>query len=158
MNPSNRNLGTRSAATIDSYNAVANVTSIVKPVVDSWSAGLVPLTVAEGQNTSLYDGEILAVIMEDPGVNEARSLTLLYGAQNPLGDTFHVGLAEPIDKSNPSFALNLSLGISYGYQPAGQYSIIEVNKKLMTSSAGGEDDSSKSTQPHRLGLTARTVS
>jgi hypothetical protein len=125
---------------IGSYNAVANVTSIVKPVVDPASAGLVPLTVAEGLNTNLYDGEILAVVLEDPAVNEARSLTLLYGAQNPEGDTFHVGLAEPIDKSNPSFALNLSLGISYGYQPAGQYSIIEVNNKLMTSSAGGQDD------------------
>jgi hypothetical protein len=125
---------------INSYNAVANVTSIVEPVVDPAGAGLVPLTLAEGVNTNEYDGEILAVVLEDPAVNEPRSLTLLYGAQNPLGDTFHVGLAEPINLSNPSYQLNLSLGISYGYQPAGQYSIIEVNKKLMTSSAGGQDD------------------
>lgn len=125
---------------INSYNAVANVTSIVKPVVDPAAAGLVSFTVAEGQNTELYDGEILAVVLEDPAVNEPRSLTLLYGAQNPLGDTFHVALAEPIDLSNPNFALNLSLGISYGYQASGQFSSIEVNKKLMTSSAGGQDD------------------
>jgi Bacterial Ig-like domain (group 1) len=125
---------------INSFNVVANVTSIVKPIVDSASPGLVPLTVAEGENTADYDGEILAVVLEDPAVQESRSLTLLYGAQNPLGDTFHVGLAEPVNKTNPSFQLNLSLGISYGYQPAGQYSIIEVNKKLMTSSAGGQDD------------------
>ena len=125
---------------IRSYNAVANVTSIVQPVVDGASPGLVPLTVAEGVNTYEYDGEILAVVLEDPAVNEARSLTLLYGAQNPLGDEFHVGLAEPINKTNPSFALNLGLGISFGYQPAGQYSIVKVNNKLMSSSAGGQDD------------------
>jgi hypothetical protein len=125
---------------IGSYNAIANVTSIVAPVVNSAPAGITDFTVAEGGETFNYDGEILAVILEDPAVNEARSVTLLYGAQNPLGDTFHVGLAEPINLSNPSFELNLSLGISFGYQPAGQYSIIEVNKKLMSSSAGGQDD------------------
>jgi hypothetical protein len=128
---------------VDSYNAAANVTSIVKPVVDAASPGLVSFTVAEGEETAEYDGEILAVVLEDPAVDEARSLTLLYGAQNPLGDTFHVGLAEPIDKSNPSFALNLGLGISFGFQLPGdgeQYSIVKVNEKLMTSSAGGQDD------------------
>jgi hypothetical protein len=128
---------------IGSYNAVANVTSIVKPIVDPASPGLVPITVAEGINTYDYDGEILAVVLEDPTINEERSVTLLYGAQNPLGDTFNVGLSEPIEKSNPNFALNLSLGISYGYQVKGeysQYSTVKVNGKLMTSSAGGEDD------------------
>ena len=126
---------------VGAYNAVANVTSIVAPVVNAAPTGLVDLTVAEGVHTTEYDGEILAVVMEDPAVNEQRDFTLLYGArQNAEGDTFHVGLAEPINLSNPSFALNLSLGISFGYQPAGQYSVIEVNKKLMSSSAGGQDD------------------
>jgi len=149
---------------INSYNAVANVTSIVKPVVDPAAPGLITFTVAEGNGTEFYDGEILAVILEDPAVNEQRSITLLYGAQNPLGDTFHVGLSEPVEKGNPNFALNLSLGISYGYQavfgeegeqlpdakralakvvPEGeysQYSTVKVNGKLMTSSAGGQDD------------------
>lgn len=149
---------------ISSYNAVANVTSIVKPVVDPASPGLIPFTVAEGVTTEEYDGEILAVVLEDPAVSEERSITLLYGAQNPLGDTFHVGLSEPVNKANPSFALNLSLGISYGYQaifeeggedskvitrslaksiPFGeysQYSTVKVNGQLMSSAAGGQDD------------------
>jgi hypothetical protein len=129
---------------IGSANAVANVTSIVKPVVDPAPSGLVQFTVAEGAHAFAYDGEILVVLLEDPSVHEARSVTLLYGAQNPLGDTFHVGLAEPVDKSNPAFALNLSLGISFGYQAAefetGQFSTVKVNEKLMTTSAGGQDD------------------
>jgi hypothetical protein len=128
---------------IGSYNAVANVTSIVAPVVNGAAPGLVPFTVSEGEETYSYDGEILAVVLEDPAVNEERSITLLYGAQNPLGDTFNVGLSEPINLAQPNYALNLSLGISYGYQAPdeySQYSTVKVNGKLMTSAAGGQDD------------------
>lgn len=140
-NPLEWEAGRTIPSAIGSYNALANVTSIVKPIVDAASPGLIPLTVAEGSHTYSYDGEILAVILEDPAVSEARSFTLLYGALNPFGATFNVGLSEPgVDKANPNYALNLGLGISYGYQPAGQYSTVEVNKKLMSSSAGGQDD------------------
>jgi len=125
------------------YNAVANVTSIVAPLVKAAPTGLVDIQLAEGTHTYEYDGEILAVVLEDPAVNEARSFTLLYGAQNAEGDTFHIGLAEPINLSNPNFALNLSLGVSWGYQldePTyeEQYSIVKVNEKLLTSSLGGQ--------------------
>jgi Bacterial Ig-like domain (group 1) len=126
-----------------SWSAVANVTSIVKPIVDPASPGLISITVAEGVKTLAYDGEILAVVLEDPAVKEQRSITLLYGTENTAGDTFHVKLAEPVNKSNPNFALNLGLGISYGYQTAletTQYSIVKVDEKLLTSSAGGADD------------------
>ncbi len=126
-----------------SWSAVANVTSIVKPIVDPASPGLISITVAEGAHTLEYDGEILAVVLEDPTVKEQRSINLLYGTENTAGDTFHVKLAEPVNKANPNFALNLGLGISFGYQTAletSQYSIVKVNEKLLTSSAGGADD------------------
>jgi hypothetical protein len=128
---------------IQSFNAVANVTSIVKPIIDSAPAGITNLTVAEGQLTTEYDGEILVVLLDDPSINELRSVTLLYGAQNPTGDTFHVGLSEPVNKTNAAFQMNLGLGISFGYQPSGQFSTVKVNEKLMTSSAGGQDDCSQ---------------
>jgi hypothetical protein len=80
---------------IDSFNAVDNVTSIVKPVVDGAPAGMVSLTVAENEQTLLYDGEILAVVMEDPAVKEPRSVTLLYGAQNPPNRSKRQSLALP---------------------------------------------------------------
>ncbi len=132
---------------INSVNVVANVTSIVKEKIDAAPAGDVTFTAAEPNNPTLIDGEILAVTLNDPTVTEPNSVTLLYGAQNPLGDTFHIGLAEPINKTNPNFALNLSLGISYGYQPAGQYSVVHVNEKLLTSSAGGQDDCYQKYEP-----------
>jgi hypothetical protein len=126
---------------IFSWNAVANVTSIVKPVVDPASPGLVSFTVAEGAKTGLYDGEILAVVLEDPAVKASRSIILLYGTQATTGDTFHVKLAEGAKTKEPGFAMNLGLGISFSYDTGSeQYSLIHVNEKLLTSSAGGQDD------------------
>jgi hypothetical protein len=128
---------------IGSVNVEAEVTSIVKEEINKAPAGNVEFTVAEPNNTYDIDGEVLAVILNDPSVKSPNSVTLLYGAQNPAGDSFDVGLAEPVDKSNPEFALNLSLGISFGYQAAfetSQFSDVHVNGKLMTQMAGGQDD------------------
>ena len=86
------------------------------------------------------DGEILAVILDDPTVTTSGSVTLMYGAQQTSGDTFNVALADPVNLSDPNFGMNLSLGISYGFQPSGQYSTVDVNAARMTTSAGGQDD------------------
>jgi hypothetical protein len=126
---------------IGSINVVSDVTSLVKPKVDAAPAGDVTFTVAEPTQTFNIEGEVLAVILSDPTVARSGSVILLYGAQQTTGDTFHVALAEPVDKSNPDFGLNLSLGISYGFQPSGQFSTVDVNSTRMTSSAGGQDDS-----------------
>jgi hypothetical protein len=128
---------------ISSVNVEADVTNIVKEKIDAAPAGNVEFNVAEPNNTYEMDGEILAVILNDPSVKQTNSVTLMYGAQNPAGDSFHVGLAEPVNKSNPAFALNLSLGISFGYQTAfetSQFSIVHANGKLLSQMAGGQDD------------------
>jgi uncharacterized repeat protein (TIGR01451 family) len=125
---------------ISSVNAESDVTALVKPKVDAAPAGIIPFIVAEGTKTGLYDGEILAVVLNDPTVTAQGSVILMYGAQQTTGDTFNVGLAEPVNKSNPNFGMNLSLGISFGFQPSGQYSTVDVNGTRMTSSAGGQDD------------------
>jgi hypothetical protein len=128
---------------ISSVNVEADVTSIVAPIVNAAPAGDVSFTVAEPLHPFQMDGEILAVILNDPSVTTSGSVTLLYGAQNPAGDTFNVALANPVDKTDPNFAMNLSLGISFGYQlpsGTGQFSTVDVNGTRMTSSAGGQDD------------------
>lgn len=128
-------------SSISSRNHWADVTSIVKPTIDAAPAGLVDFTITE-VNTFGIDGEILAVIFDDPGQTTTNTIVLLFGAQAIAGDTFAIGLAEPIDKSDPSLMLDLSLGISFGFQQFGgnQRSVIDVNGERMTSSAGGEDD------------------
>jgi hypothetical protein len=124
---------------ISSFNAESDVTAIVKPIVDAAPAGIVNFLLSEGAKTSSYDGEVLAVILDDPAA-PTGTVILMYGAQQTAGDTFNVALSDPVDKTNPNFGLDLSLGISYSYQPAGQYSTVDVNGHRMTSSAGGQDD------------------
>ena len=121
-----------------------DVTSIVKPVVDAAPVGNVEFTAAEPLNTDSIDGEILAVIMNDPTLPTNNTVSFLFGALDTTGDNFSIGLATPLNLSDPNLALTMSIGDSFSYQgpPAtGQYSTISVNGTLMTSSAGGNDDS-----------------
>jgi len=56
------------------------------------------------------------------------------------GDAFSLGLADPVDKTDPGFGLEFALGISFGSQPSGQVSLIDVKGQRLSSSAGGQDD------------------
>ncbi len=128
------------ASHINSYNYWADVTAIVKPVVNAAPAGEVNLTIDETVSGSI-DGEILAVIFDDPNQLVNNTILFTFGAQNISGDTILLELGSPIDKADPNLILDYSLGISYGYQGYGtQYSIIDVNGQRLSTSSGGEDD------------------
>ena len=86
---------------IGSGNVAGEVTSLVKQKIDAAPAGRVDITAAEANPNSI-DGEILAVIFDDPTVSTNNSIALLYGAQQPLGDSFTANFAGPIDTSNPN--------------------------------------------------------
>lgn len=129
-------------SSIGSYNYWADVTAIIKPVVNAAPAGLVDLEITE-VNTYDIDGEILAVIFDDPNQPVNNTVLLNFGALNVSGDSFVLDLGTPIDKNNPNLILDYSLGISYGYQASpylGQYSTVDVNGRRLTTSAGGQDD------------------
>lgn len=83
------------ANSISSYNYWADVTAIVKPVVDAAAPGIVELTVFES-STSTIDGEILAVILDDPNQSSDNTILLYFGSQNVSGDTFQVEFAVPL--------------------------------------------------------------
>jgi len=127
---------------INSYNYWTDVTAIVKPVVDAATPGLVNLTITESNSTNI-DGEVLVVILDDPNQATENTILLYFGAQNVNGDNFVIEFGTPVDKADPNFLLDLSLGISYGYQVPiiqDQFSLIDVNGQRLTSSAGGQDD------------------
>jgi hypothetical protein len=129
-----------------------DVTSIVKPVVDGAPAGKVAFTAAESTATDSIDGEILAVIMDDPTLPTDNTVSFQFGALNSAGDTYSIGLASPLNVSDPNLALTMSIGDSFGYQGGGQYSTIDVNGSRLSSSAGGNDDSScKNNVPQNFG-------
>ena len=127
---------------IGSFNYFADVTHIVKPVVDAAGAGTVDIPLRE-PDAFMLEGEILVVVFDDPAVQEDQTVSLMYGGLSPGGDQYQVRLAEPIDLSDPRTRLEMSLGITYSYQAAGsqQYSSVLVNGMYpLTTAAGGEDD------------------
>jgi hypothetical protein len=125
---------------ISSQNCLADVTSIVKPIVDAAAAGTINVSVSEGSNTFAIDGEVLAVVFDDSSQAATHSIVLLFGAQDPAGDSFAVTLAEPIDPNAPGALADFGLGISFGFQGTIQYSTVSVNSQPLTAAAGGQDD------------------
>jgi hypothetical protein len=126
---------------IQAYNFWGEVTNIVKAKLDSAPAGKIDLSLRE-EHTYEIEGEVLVVIFDDPNQTTDNTVALLFGAQQTSGDTFALRFAQPLDNSDPNLALTMSLGISYGYQDESgqQYSVIDVNGRCMTTSAGGQDD------------------
>jgi fibronectin type 3 domain-containing protein len=113
------------------------VTSFVSSVIDPASAGMIDIAVAQGDPSDV-EGSVLVVIFDDPNVSRPQSISLLFGNQDPSGDSFSVDLASPFDDASQD--IKMSLGISFGYQGGDQVSLIDVNGTRLTSSAGGQDD------------------
>src|SRR4051794_35984655 len=101
------------AHTEGTINSVwTDVTSIVKPVVDAAPAGNVSFTAAEPNSgttpdTDDIDGEILAVILQDPTLPADNTVSFEFGALNATGDTYSIGLAQPLNLSNKNLALTM---------------------------------------------------
>lgn len=119
-------------------NYYADVTSIVKPTIDGFPAGISTLNITEC-NTFSDDGEALLVVFNDPTATE-KTIIIMFGGLKTTGDNFSVTLANPIDPKAPGAVLDMGLGIGFGFQPAGQFSEVSVNGQRLTSSAGGQDD------------------
>lgn len=83
------------------------------------------------------DGEILAVVYDDPASTTLMTTLIYDGELSTTGDSFNVSIAPPYDGSSDVI---MSLGISFGHQPAGQYTQVDINGQRLTTSAGGEDD------------------
>ena len=60
------------------------------------------------------DGIGLVVIFSNPASSEV-SIAVLDGGQASAGDSFLLGLAEPLDKDVPGFSAIMSLGIGFGF-------------------------------------------
>ena len=126
---------------LSSYNYFTEVTALVKAKVDAAPAGPVSFTIVEVNKNSKIDGEILAVVFDDPAQAATNYVALLFGSQAQGGDSFTINLDRPICKADSDLVLDLSLGISYSYQiGSNQYSIIDVNGQRLSTAAGGEDD------------------
>lgn len=124
------------------WNNWADVTSIVESTINSAPAGRINFSITE-TSPSAVEGEALIVIFNDPSQARDNTVILLFGGQATTGDSFQIGLSEPIDKTNPDLLIDMGLAISYSAQTssmATQVSNVDVNGQRLTSSAGGQDD------------------
>ena len=122
------------------HNVFADVTSIVAPLVDPASAGIVPVSVFE-VGTDSINGTVLVVIFNDPNQGPDNSVILLFDDQATGGETFSVQLGAQIAADTAK--LDFGLGIGHSFQgPNGtpMVNLVDVNGSRLTSSAGGEDD------------------
>ncbi len=124
---------------INGFNNVrADVTSIVKPIMDAASAGRTSFTFTE-KNTRRIDGETLVVVFNNPAQTDVRTASLFFGGQKSAGDSFAITLASPIDPAATGSIADFGLAIGFGFQ-GNMFSTVDVNGTRITSSAGGHDD------------------
>lgn len=134
-------LGGGVSSFIGSENYMTDVTDQIRSKVDAATAGPLVFNINETASSSI-DGVILSLIFDDPSVLSDRSVALLFGSMQTAGDEFSLQMSEPIDPTASDSILEMSLGISFGFQSGntGQFSTVDVNGARLTSSAGGQDD------------------
>ena len=115
----------------------ADVTSIVKPVIDAGGGPVFDFNISEGTDNSRLDGHALVVVYENPALPDA-SVGILDGFASVGGDSTSINFAEALDVSDPDFFAEMVLGINFS--ASGQSSNVSVNGNLLTTNAGDFDD------------------
>jgi hypothetical protein len=114
----------------------ADVTSIVKPIIDGGPGGLYNFTISE--TNTLQDGEALVVVYSNPALTGTRTVGILDGFSAIAGDSATISFTGPLDPTNPDFFAEMRLGI--GFSCCSQASDVTVNGTLITENAGNNDD------------------
>ena len=136
------NLGTNSSPSVLTAGR-ADVTSIVKPLIDGGPGGLYIFRVTE--TSSSQDGEALVVVYTLPSL-AVSTIGILDGFSQSSGDSFVVNFASPLNPIASGFVADLRLGIGFSFDGtgctnSGQTSRVTVNSTVITNSAGCNDDS-----------------
>jgi hypothetical protein len=133
----NTNLGTIPAPACCNLTATrADVTSIIKPLVDGGPGGVYNFDITE---TSVsQDGSALVLVYSHPTLG-ISTVGILDGYARVDGDTTSLNFADPLDPTAPGFFAHMMLGI--GFSCCGQTNTVEVNGTLITQNAGSNNDS-----------------
>jgi hypothetical protein len=141
-------LGTLPAPTCcDLTAARADVTSILKPLIDGGAGGLYNFRITETSGSQ--DGSSLVVIYKDPATTAIMSVGILDGFAKTDGDSTAINFAKPLDPTAAGFFAEMRLGIGFSFNGtgcggSGQSSTVDVNGTRITNSAGCNDDSADS--------------
>lgn len=115
----------------------ADVTSIVKPVIDVGPGGVYNFAVNEGGANDNLSGEALIVVYSLPSLPVA-TFGLLDGFSAFAGDSTSINFAEALNPAAPGFFAEMILGINHSC--CSQASRVTVNGNLITTTAGDADD------------------
>lgn len=115
--------------------ARADVTSILKPVIDSGPGGLYNFRITE--TAVSQSGEALVVVYS-LGSLGVSTVGILDGFSSQTGDATSINFATPLDPSAPGFFAEMRLGINHSC--CNQASTVDVNGVRITNNAGGADD------------------
>lgn len=118
-----------------------NVTAQMVAAIGGGSASPFLFSVTENTNNSGTDGEMLAVVYSNPALT-THTIALFDGSLASAGATTTIHYASPLaGVGTPGFSEEMSIGDGFSYQiNSAQYSIINVNGRRLTTSAGGADD------------------
>lgn len=131
------NLGTIPAPACCTLTAArADVTSIVKPLVDGGAGGIYDFAITE--TSSSQDGSALVVVYSLASL-PVSTVGILDGFARVEGDSTAINFAEALDPTASGFFAEMRLGI--GFSCCSQASTVEVNGTLITANAGNNDDS-----------------
>ena len=115
--------------------ARADVTSIVKPLIDGGPGGVYNFEVTE--TATSQSGEALVVIYSLASLG-ISTIGILDGSAAQTADTASLSFATPLDPNAPGFSAELALGI--GHSCCSQASKVTVNGTVITEVAGNNDD------------------
>ena len=116
--------------------ARADVTGIVKPLIDGGPGGIYNFRITETSSTQ--DGSALVVVYQLASL-AASTVAILDGFARVEGDAAALNFANPLDPNAPGFFAEMRLGI--GFSINNQRSTVHVNGNLLTENAGNNDDS-----------------
>jgi hypothetical protein len=113
----------------------ADVTSIIKPLVDGGPGGTYDFSIRETSGNQ--DGEALIVVYSD-GSADISTVGIMDGFSATGGDSTAITFASPLDPSAAGFYAEMRLGI--GFSCCTQASNVTVNGTTITTQAGNQDD------------------
>lgn len=114
----------------------ADVTSIVKPLIDGGAGGVYNFTVTE--TSSAQDGEALVVVYRN-GALAISTIGILDGFSASSGDSTAINFAAGLNPLAPGFKAEMMLGIGFSCCTT-QQSTVTVNGTVITRNAGNNDD------------------
>ncbi len=121
----------------------ADVTSIVKPLIDGGPGGVYNFNITE--TDTRQDGSALVVVYRDDANLPVSTVAILDGYSRVDGESTTINFAQPLDPGATGFFAEMRLGIGFSCGPVNgctnQASRVEVNGGLLTDTAGGMDDS-----------------